>query len=337
MRKILTTHELLLLGLIAVLCVGISLGNPGFLSRESIFDLLKSSVTIGIFALGALIVLLSGNIDISFPAISVFSMYVTCRLVLAFEFADHIGIVFGLAAVLGCLLGWLNAVFIHFFKLPGLIVTLGTQSLLRGFLLAFVGTRIITNLPGSMVEFSRASVFTARAPGGGETGLAVSVLLFLGITLFVGFLLHLTLPGRGIRALGGAPEAARRVGLSVGRLQFLIYGLTGLLAGVVGIIHASHMRNANPFDIVGIELTVIAAVVLGGASITGGKGRVTGTVLGVLLLGIIHKGLIPLGIPSQWDKVFVGVIILVSTGVTAGRPRRRRIPKPAQTRETARP
>ena len=100
---------------------------------------------------------------------------------------------------------------------------------------------------------------------------------------------------------------------------YLDDGLAGLLAGVVGIVHASHLRNANPFDIVGIELTVIAAVVLGGASITGGKGRVTGTLLGVLLLGIIHKGLIPLGLPTQWHKVFIGLIILVSTGVTAWR------------------
>jgi simple sugar transport system permease protein len=172
-----------------------------------------------------------------------------------------------------------------------------------------------------MVAFSKAELFQQRLPTGERIGLATSALLLLAVALGVWLLLNRTVLGRGIYALGGDAEAARRVGFNLGRIQYFIYGLAGLLAGGVGVIHASHLRNANPFDIVGIELTVIAAVVLGGASITGGRGTVLGTLLGVFLLVIINNSLILVGIPSEYQKVVLGMIILGSTGVTAWRVR----------------
>ena len=119
--------------------------------------------------------------------------------------------------------------------------------------------------------------------------------------------------------MGGNTEAAQRSGFNVTRLRFLIYGLVGALSGIAGIIHAATLRNANPFDLVGTELTVIAAVVLGGAHITGGRGTVTGTVLGVLLIVVMNNSLILLGIPSYYQRVVIGLIIIVSTAVTSQR------------------
>lgn len=321
MRKLHQTHEFILFVLVLLLCLAIGLKNPVFWSLANVFDLLKSSVTLGLLALGVLVILISGDIDISFPAIAAFSMYVTCLIANATGLGSQIVVLFGIAAATGGLLGLFNAVFIHFFRLPALIVTLGTGSLIRGGLLAFVGTKIITDLPESMVSFSKLRIFTQQLPSGETIGLAVSFFMLIGISVLVHLLLNHTLLGRGIFALGGAPEAARRVGFNLRRIRFFIFGLVGCLAGVVGVIHAANMRNANPFDLSGLELTVIAAVVVGGADIAGGKGTVIGTLLGTLLLVIIGNSLILMGLPTQWHKVAVGAIIIVSAGMAAWRRR----------------
>lgn len=322
-RRAAGRHECVLLGLVVAVCVIIGALNPAFFSWDNGCNLLKSSVTLGIMAFGVLLVLISGHIDISFPAIAACSMYVTCLVARALPGLDHLWLLFLIAAAVGTALGLLNALLIHCFELPALIVTLGTAGLIRGGLLAFVGTRIITDLPESLVRFSRAQVFERAVAGGGTVGLSVSCFVLAAVAAGVWVVLNHTLLGRGIYALGGAPEAARRAGFNIALLHGFIYGLVGLLAGLAGLIHAAHMRNANPFDIVGIELTVIAAVVLGGASITGGRGTVLGTVLGVALLVIINHSLLVVGLASEWHQVFLGLIIISSTGFTARGARRR--------------
>ncbi|RME96065.1 MAG: ABC transporter permease [Verrucomicrobia bacterium] len=318
-------HEAAVLGLLVVLAAGIGLLNPAFFSWANACNLLKSSVTLGLLALGVLVVLISGHIDISFPAIAACSMYVTCLAARALPGLDHLWLLFPLAAAIGATLGLLNAWLIHRFQLPALIVTLGTAGLIRGGMLAFIGTRILTDLPASLIAFAKAQIFERPAPGGGTVGLSLSFFVLVAAAAGVWLFLNRTVAGRGVYAMGGAPEAARRAGFNLGWLHALIHGLVGLLAGIAGLIHAAHMRNANPFDIVGIELTVIAAVVLGGASITGGRGSVAGTLLGVALLVILNHSLLLVGLASEWQKVFLGLVILLSTGFTA-RGARRRLP-----------
>jgi simple sugar transport system permease protein len=136
-------------------------------------------------------------------------------------------------------------------------------------------------------------------------------------------ILDYTMLGRGIYAIGGAREAAARAGFNVRRIQYFIYGYVGLLSGIAGMTYGSLNRQANPQDIVGLELNVIAAVVLGGATLTGGRGTVIGTLLGVTLVVIANNSLILIGVPSAWQRVVIGVIILVGTGLPAIRDRRR--------------
>ena len=317
MRRLLRRQEFWLALITLVLGVGIGLANPAFWSLANLFDLCKSSTVMGLFALGVLIVLVSGGIDVSFAAIGAFSMYVTSKVLFALGFQGSAAIAFLLAALIGVSLGLFNALFIAFFRLPTLIVTLGSASLFRGFLLAFIGTTIVNNLPEGMVRFSKLTLWERTLPDGTTVGLSSSFLLFVLACLLTGFLLQRTMLGRGIYALGGNPVAAERAGFRIRRQQFIIYGLVGLLSGVAGLAHACMMRNANPFDLVGLELNVIAAVVLGGASITGGRGTVLGTVLGVLLIVTINNSLILLDIPSYWQKVVTGLVILVSTAITA--------------------
>ena len=298
--------------IIIVACV-----NPVFFTLDNIFDLLKSSVVPGIFALGVLIVLISGGIDISFTAVAVFAMYVTCKILLWLHFEGTIFWVFFLSGAIGLLLGLFNAVFISLFKLPTLIVTLGTASMFRGALLAFIGTAIINNPPAVYNDFSRSIIFRHITEGGQITGLTSSFLIFLFLVILVWLILRYSMIGRGIYAIGGNPVAAERTGFNLTFIRFCIYGFVGFISGIAGIIHSTTMRNANPFDLVGMELFVIAAVVLGGANITGGKGSVFGTVMAVFMIVIINNSLILLGIPSYWQKVIIGMIIIISTGFTA--------------------
>lgn len=313
------SHEGLILVMLIVLSVIIGIVNPAFFSLSHLFDLLKSSAVMGFFAIGVLIVLVSGGIDISFTAIAAFSMYVTSRILAGSVVGESVVVPFVMSAFIGAGLGIFNALFISLLHLPTLIVTLGTAALYRGLLLAFIGTSIVNSLPQGMVTFSKFTLLQRTLERGRTAGLSLSVVLFAGIALCAWWGLRYTMPGRGIYAMGGNTEAAQRSGFNVTRLRFLIYGLVGALSGIAGIIHAATLRNANPFDLVGTELTVIAAVVLGGAHITGGRGTVTGTVLGVLLIVVINNSLILLGIPSFYQRVVIGLIIIVSTAVTSQR------------------
>jgi simple sugar transport system permease protein len=293
------------------------LSDPSFFTIANLFDLLRASIVIGIFAVGVLVVLISGGIDVSFTAVAAFSMYTTTLYLTTSGFQGHWLLVFAISAGIGIGLGLINAFFIGVFKLPTLIVTLGTLSLFRGFLLAFIDSRLISNLPASMREFSRTNLFRSVGDDGVISSLPIAFLFLVGVIIITWFILKYTMLGRAIYALGGSPVGAERVGFNTRNLKFFIYGYVGALAGLGGIIHASMARVANPFDLVGLELTVIAAVVLGGARLTGGHGTILGTLLGVALIVVISNSLIVLGIPSTWQRVAIGLLILVGTGLPA--------------------
>jgi simple sugar transport system permease protein len=144
------------------------------------------------------------------------------------------------------------------------------------------------------------------------------IVLVIGVSL----LLRKTMFGRGLFAIGGDIEGARRAGFPVMRIQVLLYVLAGAIAAVGGLIHVVLGQNANPQDLVGTELDVIAAVVLGGASIFGGRGTVLGTVLGVLLVQIINNSLLLMGVPTAWQRAAVGILLALGVGVQAVMARR---------------
>lgn len=316
-RSFLVRTETLLFFTIVLLSALIGAINPVFFTVSNLFDLLRSSIVTGIFALGVLLVIISGGIDVSFTAIAIFAMYSTVRLMKAFLPEAPIVVIFACAGLIGLGLGLINAFFISRFKLPTLIVTLGTLSMFQGFLLFIIGNNIIREIPPSMTEFARTSLVELEMANGGLAKLHPAIFLTLGLAAAVWLLLDYTMLGRGIYALGGSREAAERAGFNIARIQYGIYGLVGLLAGIAGMIYGSLNRQANPQDLVGSELSVIAAVVLGGAQISGGRGTVIGTLLGVALVIIMNNSLILVGVPSVWQRVVIGAIILVGTGVPA--------------------
>jgi len=310
--------------IVALTTIGLSLIigmiNPTFFSLATVFDTLRSGTVVGIFALGTMIVIISGGIDLSFTAIAIFSLYVTTKLMLAWQYSGSVVLMYIIAAAIGTLLGLINAWLISSFKLPTMIATLGTQSLIQGFMLFFIDSQYIRNIPDGMDKFAKAQWFVTDVGGGpAKTSLHPGVLIFFALVIVVWFILKRTMIGRGIYALGGSREAAERTGFDTKGITVFIYAFVGFLAGIGGMTFGAYAREANPFALVGTEMDVIAAVVLGGTAITGGRGTVIGTLLGVLLVTIMKNSLILIGIPSAWQKVVIGIILIIGTGIPAYR------------------
>lgn len=317
-----TRNETLVAGVIIAFCVLATLSDPRFFTITTVSDLLRASIVIGILAVGAMLVLVSGGIDVSFTAIAVFAMYASTVFFLAVWPDAPWPLIFVVSILIGSLLGAINGVFIAFLGLPTLIVTLGTLSIFRGFLLTFIGSQRISDLPPSMRDFSRGVLARGTTEAGNFYSIPWAALALAFVILLTWFILKKTMLGRSIYAIGGSVESARRIGINVTWTQFFVYVYVGALAGLAGIIHGSVGRMADPFSLVGLELSVIAAVVLGGARLIGGYGTLTGTLLGVALIVIVQNSLIVVGIPTTWQSVTIGILILLGTGVPAYRAKR---------------
>lgn len=313
--------EIFTLLLIIATCLVVIGANPDFLQMSNIVDILRASVVRGLFAMGVLVVLASGGIDVSFTAIAAFVMYALTMLVTNWFPEMPMTIILILAASGGAAFGALNGLLVQKLQAPSLIVTIGTQYVIRSFLLTFVGTALFMNIPVAMDAFGKASLFTNHASNGVVSVLPATVLVLVVAALVTWFILERTLMGRAIFAVGGNPGIAERLGINLFRVRIFVFAYAGLLAGIAGVVHVSSNRLANPFDLAGMELEIIAAVVLGGARITGGSGSVIGTLLGVLLITIVSNVLIFVGIPSTLQLAIVGIFILLAGTIFALRNR----------------
>ncbi|SNB77229.1 monosaccharide ABC transporter membrane protein, CUT2 family [Arboricoccus pini] len=318
MKRLLARSEVVIALILILAMIIIGLINPAFWNLENLFSLLRQNVVIGIMALGVLTVMISGGIDVSFPAFAVAAMYLTVRAMVGLGYEGVI-LPFIAATLIGLLLGLMNAFFIRTFKMIPLIVTLGTASIVRGLLNGVVGTSIVNidRMPQSLIAFGRTVINL------GGASLTVMLFIYLALAILVHLFLTRTMLGRSIYAYGGDPESASRVGFDTRKTIFVVYALAGALAGFAGLLHSSMSWLANPRDFIGLELDVIAAVVLGGASIFGGRGSVIGTLLGVFMLVMVKNSLIILGIETTWQLVAVGLIIIVATALTALRDRKK--------------
>jgi simple sugar transport system permease protein len=222
-----------------------------------------------------------------------------------------------LAILIGIVLGALNSLAIASFGIPTLIATLGTAGIFRGVMLTFVGSSFISDIPVGLDNFATADLLQVQPANGTLARLHVLIIPIAIITILVSLLLSRTMFGRSVYALGGGLEATRRLGISIKRTQAKVYMLVGGLSGLAGILYVSLQRKANPYDLTGSELDIIAAVVLGGASIMGGYGTVFGTVLGVLLISLIKNNLILLGVSGSWQRAAVGALLLIGITVQA--------------------
>jgi simple sugar transport system permease protein len=303
--------------LMLIVAVSLVVGavNPSFWQLASLFDIARACVVRGLFGLGVLIVLAAGGLDVSFTAIAALLMYLITTGVAAYAPSTPMAAILLLGAGGGALLGAVNGLLVHALKAPALIVTIGTQYVLRGFLLTFVGTALFTDIPATMVSFGQYELWRTRTLDGTVAVLPAYALVLAAAGIVTWFILNRTLIGRAVFAVGGSPAIAERLGYDLRKVQIFVFAYAGMLAGAAGILFVSSNRVANPFDLVGSELDIIAAVVLGGARITGGSGTVTGTLLGVVLVTLVNNVLILAGIPSTWQKFVVGCFIVLAGAV----------------------
>lgn len=314
--------EAFTLVLLLAVCTAVATLNPAFLQTQTLVDLARASVVPGLFALGVFVVLASGGIDVSFTAIAALAMYGMTKAVATWFPALPMALIFVLAVAGGAALGLVNGWLVHRLRAPSLIVTIGTQYLFRGVLLTFVGTVWITQLPDAMDAFGKLPLLKLESARGTHIILPAFFLALPLAGALTAWILNRTLMGRAIFAVGGSAAVAERLGYDLRKVHAFVFAYAGGLAGAAGILHACSNRLANPFDLVGTEIDVIAAVVLGGARITGGTGSVTGTLLGVLLVVVINNTLIMAGVPSTWQRVVVGAFILLAGAFFVARRRR---------------
>lgn len=305
-RRFTRTHEFRLLLVIVVMAGLLSAFTEGFASLQNLVDVLGATAFIGIMAAGLLVVIITGGIDLSFTATASIAQYA------ALTVANHFGIgwfgVFAISLSLGVALGLINGLLINSLRTSAMIITIATLNVFYGILLTVTRGADIFALPdwfNAGVEF----VFHTDAAGA-NYALNFQIIALVLAFVLTWLLLNRSNIGRQIYAFGGNPDAAQRVGFNVFRLNMLVYGYMGALAGVAALVQAQLVQSVSPTALVGRELDVVAAVVIGGASLNGGSGTVMGTALGLALIAILQNGLILLGVSSYWSLFSTGLVII---------------------------
>ncbi|WP_067141145.1 ABC transporter permease [Oceanivirga salmonicida] len=307
-NRLLKQKETLLILIVIILSTIIALINPTFLKIENFVDLMKGNSVLGIMALGMLIVLISGGIDLSITGIITLTSVITGILLRNTTFS--LGLIILICVLVGGFVGLINGLIITRFEIPPIVVTLGTNSILMGLILYETEGNMITGLPQWFKNFGVLSIFKI-----GNLKLPIQTFLYLIVFLLVFLLINYTVIGRGFYAIGGNEISAMRVGYNVKLIRTLVYVFNGMLVGFAGIINTSIVQGVNPNTYIGTDMLVISIAVIGGASILGGVGTVTGTLLGTILMAIINNGLILAKVPTFWQKIAMGVIILIAISI----------------------
>ncbi|MDQ3590971.1 MAG: ABC transporter permease [Actinomycetota bacterium] len=300
LRRFKFSREVVLLAVLIVLMVVMSVLSPLFLTVGNLLNTSRFFVEVGLMALGMTLIIITGGIDLS-----VGSNLALVSVAVGFSYAAGLplplAIVFGL--VVGLAAGLFNGLFITLLDLHPLVVTLGTFALFQGLAYGLSGAQAVSDFPGWFAYFGQA-YFLNVVPG--------QLFIFIVAVVVVWLILSRTSFGRYVYAIGNNEEAAHFSGVPVRRVKLALYSGIGLLVGMAAVIYTSRVYTARGDSGLGLELDVISAVVLGGASIYGGSGTIGGTVLGVLIIATLRNGLVLAGVPSTWQVFVLGVLLLVA-------------------------
>lgn len=316
MKKLFKTHETYVALTVIALCLVIGIINPVFFSAPNIVNLFRNATVNGIMAFALMMGIIIGGIDVAFPAVAVCSMYLTTKTLESMGYDGPVFIPILAAALIGTLLGLINGLIITKFDLPAFIVTLGTSSLYHGLLVWLVGSKPVNRLEPPLEAFGKMEIFRVTNDTT-SAALPWTFVFMVGMALIVWFILNKTMLGRTIFAIGGDRTSAERAGYPVKRTIVFTYTFIGMAGGLAGIIHAIQSQMCIPTDLMGCEMMIIAAVVLGGTTISGGRGTVLGTCLGLAVITIAKNSLILVGITATWQRFVLGLIIVIGTAVSA--------------------
>ncbi len=310
LKRVVANREVLLTFVLLAVFIGVGIRVPRFVSRGSITNLLFDASTVGIVAIGLTIVIIGGGIDISIGSILVASA-IMAGLVAQEEVSPWIAV--GVGVVGGAALGAVNAVLITKLKIPPIVATLATLSIFRGVLTELTKSKLIGGLPSSFTVIGQGRV----------GGVPYPVWIMLGLFVLAGLGMRFSGFGRVVYAIGSNEAAARLSGIVVTRYQALTYVMSGSLAGLAGVVFVARNGTVLPTSGRGLELLVIAAVVVGGTNIFGGEGSIAGTALAAVLLQTITAAMVFLGISTAWQGAVIGATILIGVTIFVFGQRRR--------------
>lgn len=295
------TQKLLAFASLIVMFIVFSLASPNFATFNNIIGILLSTAVNGVLAVGVTFVIITGGIDLSVGTVMTFASVMTGVFVSFWNLPIIFGVLGGLAA--GALCGFINGSITAKMKIPPFIATLGMMMMAKGLSLVISGTKPI--------YFLNTPVFR-KISMGTFLGVPNAVLIFFGAAIIASLVLTKTVLGRYTFALGSNEEAARLSGINVDAWKIAIYTLSGLFCGLAGVMMASRLNSAQPALGQGYELEAIAAVVIGGTSLSGGEGTILGTVIGAFIMSVLTNGLRILSIPQEWQTVVIGAIVILA-------------------------
>jgi len=284
-----------------LLVIGLSIASPHFRTIDNFMSLLRQSSINGFIAFGMTCVILTGCIDLSVGSILALTTAFCAALI---KGGMPVGIAMLLVLIVGTVLGLVNGFMVTKGRLQPFIATMITMTVFRGFTLIFTGGKPISSLGDSafLKFFGKGSIL----------GVPFPVILFILVFLIFFFMLEKTTFGRKIYATGSNANSAKLAGVNIDKTKIIVYGISGCMAALSGLILLSRLGSSQPTLGDGYELDAIAAVALGGTSMNGGRGRVWGTMIGILIIAVLNNGLNILGVSSYWQSVVKGVVILVA-------------------------
>ena len=313
-----TQQKILAFASLIVLLVFFSLASPNFLQTANILAILQATSVNGVLAIAATLVIITGGIDLSVGTLMTFTAVIAGVVLTIWGLAMPIGIVAAIAAGAAC--GFISGSLIARMKIPPFIATLGMMLILKGLSLVISGTKpIYFNDTPNFPLLSTGSLIGAVVPG---LPVPNGVLVLFILALAISWVLTRTTLGRYCFALGSNEEAVRLSGVNADGWKVAIYALAGGICGIAGLLIASRLNSAQPALGLGYELDAIAAVVIGGTSLAGGRGSILGTIIGALIMSVLLNGLRIMSVAQEWQTVVTGVIIIAA--VYADMLRRRR-------------
>ena len=301
-------HRLLAFSGLIALVVVFSLASPNFMQTQNVLAILQATSVNGVLAIAATLVIITGGIDLSVGTLMTFCAVITGVVLTNLGMPLPLGILASILA--GAFCGLISGVIIAKLKVPPFIATLGMMLILKGLSLVISGTKPIyfNDTPGfNQIALGSAigSIFPAvPVPNG--------VLILFLVAGLAAFVLSKTALGRYTFALGSNEEAVRLSGVNVDRWKIAVYAVAGAICGVAGLLIASRLNSAQPALGQGYELDAIAAVVIGGTSLSGGRGTVLGTLIGALIISVLANGLRILSVAQEWQTVVTGLIIILA-------------------------
>ncbi len=274
-----------------------------FLTPKNVFNILRQNASNLFLATGMTMVIILGGIELSVGSVIALSGVVAAGCVINFGLPEVVG--FLAAIAVGALVGMFNGLVICKTDIPPFIVTLASMNITKGIALVLTG--------GSPI---RCMTDAFKFPGAGYVGpIPTPVILMIIVFVIAAFMINRTQLGRHIYAVGGNAQAAKFSGINVQKVKFIVYTYTGIMSGIAGVVVASRLYSGQPTAGDGAEMDAIAAVVVGGTSMSGGSGRLGGTLIGVLIIGVLNNGLNLMGVDSNWQYIVKGLVILLAVYV----------------------